>query len=200
MLASWSWLCPILSWKRAESCTFPFSRSTNQAHPLTKTHHLQRPTQIIPKLFTTYAHRYSLRPGGYTRVLRLEPLKDDQAPSALLELVDSPKDMRLALTAQTIARDRALNRPTTETTRLNERKVTQFREDGAKVLERLVRGAQAMQAEGVMGRRGEAPERKKLEGPGRGARHYPGGRRAEMGSRTDSRQIDTAGKYIGYNL
>ncbi|MCJ1313245.1 hypothetical protein MMC25_006922 [Agyrium rufum] len=64
------------------------------------------PLLILPHIFSTIKDRYATRPGGYTRVLRIEPLKEDQAPSAILELVDGPKDMRFHMTAKTLVRER----------------------------------------------------------------------------------------------
>lgn len=103
-------------------------------------------------------------------MLRIEPLNehDDQAPSAILQLVDGPKDMRFAMTARTIVRERALadeqppSRNTSSSsgdrllhpardataaaahggirdyTAMNIRKVTRFRRDGIEALEREV--------------------------------------------------------------
>lgn len=73
-------------------------------------------------------------------MLRVEPKKDDQAASAILELVDGPKDMRFAITARSVARQRAdgfenLNEMTT----LNVKKVTQFRKDGVEELEDAIK-------------------------------------------------------------
>jgi large subunit ribosomal protein L17 len=99
--------------------------------------HTQRPNLLIPKLFTELAQRYADRPGGYTRVLRIEPLKEDQAPSAILELVDGPKDIRFAMTARTLARQRRENLPETAITRQNVAKVTRYVEDGMGKLERM---------------------------------------------------------------
>ncbi|CAM3086755.1 50S ribosomal protein L17 [Paenibacillus sediminis] len=42
----------------------------------------------IQKLFTELAARYSERPGGYTRILKLGPRRGDSAPMVYLELVD----------------------------------------------------------------------------------------------------------------
>nr|UPX44723.1 mitochondrial 54S ribosomal protein L8 [Penicillium fuscum] len=66
------------------------------------------PLDHFPKLFGTLRNRYLTRPGGYTRVLHIESLNrnHDQAPSAILELVDGPRDMRFAMTAKTLARER----------------------------------------------------------------------------------------------
>ncbi|KAL2004030.1 hypothetical protein VTN02DRAFT_828 [Thermoascus thermophilus] len=98
------------------------------------------PHEILPKLFGPLRERYAERPGGYTRVLRVEPKKDDQAPSAILELVDGPKDMRFALTAKTLARQRAQGFETlNELTALNVKKVTQFRKGGVEELEKEIK-------------------------------------------------------------
>lgn len=72
-------------------------------------------------------------------MLRTE-VKDtyDQAPSAILELVDGPADMRFAVTAAVVARDRALGRPHTSLTQRCIDKVTRFRPDGAAQLEDMV--------------------------------------------------------------
>lgn len=97
----------------------------------------QQPHLYLPKIFNELRLRYANRPGGYTRVLRIEPIKEDQAPSAILELVDGPKDMRFAMTARVIAKDLEEGRKRSEITELNVKKVTQFREDGKEELEAL---------------------------------------------------------------
>lgn len=72
-------------------------------------------------------------------MLRTEP-KDrySQAPSAILELVDGPKDMRFAMTAAAVARDRGLGREHTDITSKNIEKVTRFRPGGKDELEGMV--------------------------------------------------------------
>lgn len=101
----------------------------------------QQPSLILPNLFGNLRQRYLSRPGGYTRVLRIEPINrnNDQAPSAILELVDGPKDMRFAMTAKTLIRERATEEGVREITAQNVKKVTRFREGGVSELERTVR-------------------------------------------------------------
>ncbi|KAI9727109.1 MAG: hypothetical protein M1828_007310 [Chrysothrix sp. TS-e1954] len=97
------------------------------------------PHALLPRLFGPLRERYASRPGGYTRVLRVEPRANDQAPTALLELVDGDRDMRFAITAQTVARQRVLGlKRATSQTEMNVKKVTRFRPDGARQLEQAV--------------------------------------------------------------
>jgi large subunit ribosomal protein L17 len=44
--------------------------------------------KLVDKLFTTLRERYAERPGGYTRVLRAGFRTGDDAPMAMIELVD----------------------------------------------------------------------------------------------------------------
>jgi hypothetical protein len=60
---------------------------------------------VVPKVFTTFAERYSQRPGGYTRIHKYGNRPGDNAPVALLELVDSPHDVRFAMTARAVGRE-----------------------------------------------------------------------------------------------
>lgn len=102
---------------------------------------VKHPLTHLNTLFTTIRARYLNRPGGYTRVLRIEPLNKhhDQAPSAILELVDGPKDMRFHMTAKTLVRERASEGGVRELTARNVQKVTRYRENGMDELEEEVR-------------------------------------------------------------
>lgn len=101
---------------------------------------LYTPHDLLPKLFGELRERYADRPGGYTRVLRTET-KDtySQSQSAILELVDGPKDWRFAMTAAAVARDRALGKEHAELTVRNMAKVTRFRKDGLDAFESMIK-------------------------------------------------------------
>ncbi len=47
-----------------------------------------RDQKVVAKLFDTIAPRYSERPGGYTRIIRLANRQGDNAPMAIIELVE----------------------------------------------------------------------------------------------------------------
>ena len=50
-----------------------------------------RDREIVTKLFTELGPRYQARPGGYTRILKMGFRVGDNAPMALVELVDRPE-------------------------------------------------------------------------------------------------------------
>lgn len=60
---------------------------------------------LVPKLFGPLASRYSDRPGGYTRIHKYGNRKGDNAPQAILELVDNPRDIRWEMTSRAIGRE-----------------------------------------------------------------------------------------------
>ena len=103
--------------------------------------YLHQPHLHLSKVFGELRGRYAERPGGYTRLLLSEPLKDDSAQSAILSLVDGPKDMRFNMTARALLRQQTEKLPMNEITATNVRKVTRFRkrgvEDLAKEVERV---------------------------------------------------------------
>lgn len=49
-----------------------------------------RDRQVVTKLFTELGPRYKDRPGGYLRILKHGYRKGDQAPMAIVELVERP--------------------------------------------------------------------------------------------------------------
>ncbi|CDO73227.1 hypothetical protein BN946_scf185007.g282 [Trametes cinnabarina] len=57
---------------------------------------------LVPRLFTELAQRYAQRPGGYTRIHKFGNRPGDNAPHAILELVDNPRDLRFQMTARAV--------------------------------------------------------------------------------------------------
>ena len=49
-----------------------------------------RDRDVVTKLFNELGPRYAARPGGYTRILKMGFRVGDNAPMALVELVDRP--------------------------------------------------------------------------------------------------------------
>lgn len=57
---------------------------------------------LLPKIFGYFASRYAQRPGGYTRIHKFGNRFGDNAPHAVLELVDNPRDIKLEMTARAV--------------------------------------------------------------------------------------------------
>lgn len=62
---------------------------------------LLKPTLTL-KVFGALAQRYADRPGGYTRIHKFGNRPGDNAPHAILELVDNPRDLRFEMTTRAI--------------------------------------------------------------------------------------------------
>ena len=58
----------------------------------------------MPKLFITLAERYADRVGGYTRVFKYGRREGDNAPVAIVSLVDGPRDVKFDMVARTVGK------------------------------------------------------------------------------------------------
>jgi large subunit ribosomal protein L17 len=59
-----------------------------------------RDRELVVKLFAELGPRYAARPGGYMRVLKFGFRKGDNAPMALVELVDRPETAEVVEVAE----------------------------------------------------------------------------------------------------
>ena len=59
-----------------------------------------RDRDIVAKLFTELGPRYATRPGGHLRILKFGFRHGDNAPMALVELVDRPEVEETAVTEE----------------------------------------------------------------------------------------------------
>ncbi|TFK57166.1 mitochondrial ribosomal protein L17 [Heliocybe sulcata] len=57
---------------------------------------------LLPRLFGTLSRRYAERPGGYTRIHKYGNRPGDNAPVAILELVDNPRDLKFEMAARSV--------------------------------------------------------------------------------------------------
>ncbi|GBG29880.1 50S ribosomal protein L17 [Hondaea fermentalgiana] len=71
-------------------------------------------SQAQDKVFDELAKRYEHRPGGVTRVLKIGWRKGDGADMAVIELVDTPLELRPAkpVNANTVLRSKGVETPT----------------------------------------------------------------------------------------
>lgn len=56
-----------------------------------------RDREMVVKLFSDFGDRYKQRNGGYLRILKYGFRKGDNAPMAIVELVDRPQDENLTV-------------------------------------------------------------------------------------------------------
>src|SRR5215831_7686023 len=66
-----------------------------------------RDAEVVEKLFEDLGPRFKSRPGGYTRILRMLPRAGDNAPMALMQLVDEAKAVEAEKPTEKATKSRA---------------------------------------------------------------------------------------------
>jgi hypothetical protein len=92
---------------------------------------------LTPKVFETLAARYAQRPGGYTRIHKFGHRPGDNAPHAVLELVDGPRDLRFEMAARATGWD-------VLSARLKDRSARELVREGARDVEETIEHERAL--------------------------------------------------------
>src|SRR5688572_8677102 len=113
-----------------------------------------RDSEIVTKLFETIGPRFKARPGGYTRILHMEPRPGDNAPMALMQLVE-----RSAPEAVPAPEEKKAEKPKVD---LAEKKA---KSEAKKVKEKAAKAVKAKAAEEKKAAKKAAAPKKKAAAP-----------------------------------
>jgi large subunit ribosomal protein L17 len=125
-----------------------------------------RDSEIVAKLFDTIGPRFKARPGGYTRILHMAPRAGDNAPMALMQLVErSAPEAVEAAPADQKAKKAAKAKPEAAAKSKEDKKAAA---DAKKVREKAAKEAKASKAAARKAAKktvGTTAKKKKAVGP-----------------------------------
>ena len=120
-----------------------------------------RDAEVVVKLFEDLGPRFKTRPGGYTRILRMDPRPGDSAPMALMQLLDQPASVEEAKPDQ----DDAAAAPKKAAPRKKAARVSPKKKAVKTDAERAAKKAKAQEKADAKASKAEAKTQKKAAAP-----------------------------------
>jgi large subunit ribosomal protein L17 len=120
-----------------------------------------RDAEVVVKLFETLGPRFKTRPGGYTRILRMDPRAGDSAPMALMQLLDQPEVTEAEGDDATAAKKSAKRKASAKTASPKKKAVKTAEEKAAKKVKSEQKAeVKAKKAETKSQKKAAAPKKK----------------------------------------
>jgi large subunit ribosomal protein L17 len=121
-----------------------------------------RDAEVVVKLFEDLGPRFKTRPGGYTRILRMDLRPGDSAPMALMQLLDQPEHAEAAGAAPEAAAEEQKPAPKKKAAA---KKVSPKKKTVKTAEEKAAKKAKAEQKAEVKAKKAETKAQKKAAAP-----------------------------------
>ena len=123
-----------------------------------------RDTEIVAKLFDTIGPRFKARPAGYTRILHMEPRPGDNAPMALMQLVER-SEPGAADPAPTDKKAKKTEKPAAAAPSKEEKKAKAEAKKGREKAAKEAKASKAAEKKAAKKTTGATVKKKKTAGP-----------------------------------